>query len=132
MIPDSPHGQNQEGTPKMDDETCDWPISDTFTEELNKLKYNFQAIPLPLYHNGTLLSLLAHRKVINDAMVEVHFGILHWHIRNFNSFQANIKRIIILKPGYRCHMSNYKCPHSDNEESEPEAKRIHSNTTSSA
>ncbi|KAG1826974.1 uncharacterized protein BJ212DRAFT_1474175 [Suillus subaureus] len=49
--------------------------------------------------------------VINGTIVEVHFGIFHWHISDFDSFQANIEKIIILKLGYGHHTSNYKHPH---------------------
>ncbi|KAG1813216.1 uncharacterized protein BJ212DRAFT_1482686 [Suillus subaureus] len=120
---DSPHGQSLKGAPQMDEETQNWPIAEELVGELDELKYTFQADLLPLYHDGHLVEPSHAQNVINGAIVEVHFGILHWHISDFNIFQANIEKIIILKLGYRHHTSNYKCLHPNDTVSEPEKKK---------
>jgi hypothetical protein len=50
--------------------------------------------------------------------------VLHWHLCDFNSFQANIEKINILKLGYQHHPSTYKCPHPSDTVSEPEKKNV--------
>jgi hypothetical protein len=51
--------------------------------------------------------------IINGALVEDHFGVLHWHLRDFD-----------LKLGYRHHPSTYKCPHPIDAVSELEKKKV--------
>ncbi|KAG1800025.1 uncharacterized protein BJ212DRAFT_1305409 [Suillus subaureus] len=55
IVLDSPHGQSLKGAPQVDKETQNWPIAEELVCELDKLKYTFQADPLPL------LNLLMHR-----------------------------------------------------------------------
>ncbi|KAG1774802.1 hypothetical protein EV702DRAFT_1199899 [Suillus placidus] len=101
VVPDSPHGMSVEDAPRMDNETRDWPIPENFAIELDKIKYGYEAEPLPLYHDGHLVEPSHANDVINGAMVEVHFGILHWHIGNFDSFQANVEKNRDLEAGFR-------------------------------
>jgi hypothetical protein len=116
----------------MDDETGNWPISDELQDDMEELKYSFQADPLPLYDDGHLVEPSFTDDVINGAIVEVHFGILHWHLSNFDSFQANVDKVIILRPGYKRHSSNYKRPHPTDDVSEPEKKKARHDESSSS
>ncbi|KAG1875682.1 hypothetical protein F4604DRAFT_1680583 [Suillus subluteus] len=93
-VPDSPHGRSAPNAPQMDEETCNWPIPDRFVTEFDTLKYNYQ----PVMTN----------EVMNGAIVEVHFSIHQWHIKKFDSFQANVQKIVILRPAPMYHTSAYK------------------------
>ncbi|KAG1875354.1 hypothetical protein C8R48DRAFT_769354 [Suillus tomentosus] len=131
-VPDSPHGRNVEGAPKMDHETQEWPIPEEFVSELDELKYHYQADPLPLYHDGHLVEPSHVNEVINGAIVEVHFGVLHWRIRDFDTFQADVDKVVILKPGCGHCTSNYKCPHDSEKLPERDTKKSRQETSSSS
>lgn len=132
-IPDSPHGQSLPNAPKMDEETRNWPIPDEFVAEFDDLKYNFEACPLPLFHDGHLVEPSMANEVMNGAIVEVQFHIHQWHIQQFDSFQANVEKIVILKPAPIHHTSGYKRPHSKTtDNSEPDVKKTRHNPKASS
>jgi hypothetical protein len=107
----------------MDEETRNWPIPAEFADEFDGIKYNYEADLLPLYHDGHLVEPSDTNAVINGAIVEVHFGIRHWRIADFDSFQANVEKIHILRPAPIHHTSNYKRPHPADNVKEPEVKK---------
>jgi hypothetical protein len=92
----------------MDEETHNWPIPDQFVTEFDMLKYSYQATPLPLFHDRHLVEPSMANEVMNGAMVEAHFRIHQWHIQQFDSFQATVEGILILRPAPRHHTSAYK------------------------
>ncbi|KAG0693310.1 hypothetical protein DFH29DRAFT_1007404 [Suillus ampliporus] len=128
VIPDSPHGQSQEDTPQMDDETRFWPIPDDFAKEFDDIKYSHLAHPLPLYDDGRLVEPSHVNEVINGAIVEVHFAIHHWQIGNFSTFQANIQKITMLRPGIGHRTSDHKRPHPSGKVGKPEMKKTRHET----
>jgi hypothetical protein len=107
-IPDSPHGQAAVDAPKMDEATKNWPIPDDFSHDFDALKYTMQAVPLPLYHDNHLVDPVHANEIINGALVEVQFTIQHWHIKDYDTFQATAEKINILKLGPIHVPSNYK------------------------
>jgi len=109
----------------MDDETRNWPIADEFITEFDGIKYNYQAVPLPVYHDGHLVEPSHTNAIMNGAMVEVELAIHHWRIQDFDSFQASVEKIVILHPGATHHTSAYKRPHS-NSPAEPQKKKLRS------
>ncbi|KAG2107119.1 hypothetical protein BD769DRAFT_1393040 [Suillus cothurnatus] len=132
-VPDSPHGQGAPNAPQMDEETHNWPIPDQFVTEFDMLKYNFQATPLPLFHDGHLVEPSMANEIMSGAIVEVHFGIHQWRIQQFDSFQASVERIVILRPAPRHHTSAYKRPHSKTtDDKEPEVKKTRYNAEASS
>ncbi|KAG2113590.1 uncharacterized protein F5147DRAFT_789267 [Suillus discolor] len=119
-VPNSPHGQSVENTPQMDEETRNWPVPDQFASEFDEIKYNYQVIPLPLYHDGHLVEPSMANEAINGAIVEVQFHIHHWKIKQFDSFQANVEKVEILCPGPVHHTSSYKRPRPKEKDNERE------------
>ncbi|KAG0705631.1 hypothetical protein DFH29DRAFT_872974 [Suillus ampliporus] len=119
----SPQGQCQEDAPQMGNETHFWPIPDDFAKEFDDIKYSHLAHPLPLYDCGHLVEPLHVNEVINRTIVEVHFAIHHWQIGNFNTFQANIQKIMMLRPGIGHHTLDYKCLHPSGKVGKPEVKK---------
>ncbi|KAG1802346.1 uncharacterized protein BJ212DRAFT_1304883 [Suillus subaureus] len=93
LLPDSPHRQRAENAPEMDEETKNWLILDDFAKDFNTIKYKFAAHPLPLYHNDHLVQPEHANEILNGAIVEVQFHIQHWHIKEFDSFQATAEKI---------------------------------------
>ncbi|KAG1751262.1 uncharacterized protein EDB91DRAFT_1243529 [Suillus paluster] len=128
IIPDSPHGEAAENTPKMDDETKNWPILDEFAHDFDRLKYSMAAELLPLYHEGHLVEPRHANQIINSAIVEVQFSIQHWCIKDFHSFQATAQKVTVLRLGPVHIPSNYKHanPEADLEE-QPKTKKTRYN-----
>jgi hypothetical protein len=63
-------------------------------------------------------------EVMNGVIVEAHFRIHQWRIQQFDSFQATVERIVILRPVPRHHTSAYKRPHpKTTEDNEPGVKK---------
>jgi hypothetical protein len=117
----------------MSKETHNWPIPDQFVTEFDVLKYSYQANPLPLFHDRHLVEPSMANKVMNGVIVEAHFCIHQWHIQQFNSFQATVKQIVLLRPTPRHHTSAYKQPHPKTTgNNEPEVKKTHHNAEASS
>ncbi|KAJ8583622.1 hypothetical protein M405DRAFT_845695 [Rhizopogon salebrosus TDB-379] len=123
IIPDSPHAEKRENAPQMDQETQNWPIPHELADEFDGIKYTYQANPLPLYHDNHLVDPSHTNAAINGALVEVTFGIRHWRIQDFDSFQANIHKIVILRPGPTYNPECVKRSHSNVQVEEPESKK---------
>lgn len=123
-IPDSPHGQANKDAPVMDDETKNWPIPDEFGTEFDTLKYSMRANPLPLYHDNHLVDPVHANEIMNGAMVEVQFSVQHWHIREYDTFQATAEKISILKLGPIHVPSHYKRANPEEHDTgQPETKK---------
>jgi len=117
----------------MDEETHNWPIPDQFVTEFNMLKYSYQATPLPLFHDRHLVEPSMANEVMNGAIVEAHFRIHQWHIQQFDSFQATVEGIVILRPVPRHHTSAYKRLHPKTTgNNEPEVKKTRHNAEASS
>jgi hypothetical protein len=113
----------------MDDETKNWPIPDQFANEFDAIKYKFEAHPLPLYHDDHLVQPQHANEILNGAIVEVQFGIQHWHIKNIDTFQATPHKVTILKLGPIHVPSNYKRPNPSGDTDiagQPKSKKMRS------
>lgn len=89
------------GTESVDDLTENWPVKDVFKSELNKIKYKFEACPLPVYAGDRFIRLKDVHAMMKGALVAVHFELKHFYIKGKkeDSFNATVQQIDILQPG---------------------------------
>ncbi|KAG1764966.1 hypothetical protein EV702DRAFT_1051186 [Suillus placidus] len=87
-VPDSPHGQDIEGAPEMDQETTNWPIPDEFAPQYDSIKYNFQPAPLPVFYKGNLIEPTHTNTALDGSIAEIEFTVRHWKIQDHDTFQA--------------------------------------------
>ncbi|KAF8256856.1 hypothetical protein EI94DRAFT_169247 [Lactarius quietus] len=94
----------------VDDETEHWPVPPRLREELNKIKFEYRAVPLAVYVNDTFIEPANVNNAIKGALVELHFELHHFAIRKKaqDSFNATIEQIIVLRPGEACPVTAYK------------------------
>ncbi|KAI9435942.1 hypothetical protein H4582DRAFT_1854634 [Lactarius indigo] len=98
----------------VDDETDKWPVPEDLQPDLDDLKFEYQAMPLSVYRSDKIVPVDLVSKVVKGALVEVHFELHHYHIRNkesssdFDSFNATIEQVIVLQPGEAPVDSPYK------------------------
>ena len=99
-----------DGTMVIDEETARWPVPPQLRDELNKIKFEYRAVPLPIYVNGRFVEPADVNNTIKGALVELHFELHHFAIRKVmqDSFNATIEQIIVLRPGEACPMTVYK------------------------
>ncbi|KAH9028294.1 hypothetical protein EDB85DRAFT_1892587 [Lactarius pseudohatsudake] len=99
----------------VDEETENWPVSDDLQPDLQELKYEYQVKPLSVFYNDKPVKVDEATNVLKGALVEVHFELHHYHIRNkegnteFDSLNASIEQIIILQLSNARPTSAYKC-----------------------
>jgi hypothetical protein len=67
-------------------------------------------LPLCLYHGNTFIEPKDANKELKQALVEIYFGLKHYYMKkdHFNSFQAVIQQINILKADESTTKSVYK------------------------
>ena len=94
----------------MDEETARWPVPPRLRDNLNRIKFEYRAIPLSVYVNGRFVELADVNNAIKGALIELHFELHHFTIRKagHDSFNATIEQIIVLRPGKPCPMTAYK------------------------
>jgi len=94
----------------VDDETEHWPVPPRLREELNKIKFEYRAVPLAVYVNDTFIEPADVNNAIKGALVELHFELHHFAIRKKaqDSFNATIEQIIVLRPGEARPVTAYK------------------------
>jgi hypothetical protein len=96
----------------MDEETELWPIAAEFVDDFNEIKYDFCIQPLLVYKNDLFIEPTEVERALKNALVEIHFGILHYKITRdgvqFDSFSVVPKQIIILKEAAPDMPSTYK------------------------
>ena len=83
----------------VDDETEHWPVPPRLREELNKIKFEYRAVPLPVYVNEFFVEPAHVNNCIKGALVELHFELHHFAIRKKmqDSFNATIEQIVVLR-----------------------------------
>ena len=83
----------------VDYETEHWPVPPRLREELNKIKYEYRAVPLSTYINDIFVEPARVNTFIKGALVELHFELHHFAIRKkaHDSFNASIEQIVILR-----------------------------------
>jgi hypothetical protein len=73
-------------------------------DDYERIKYKYQPVPLPIFNNDNehFVEPLEANHAIKNALVEVHFGIIHYKIgkagHTHDSFTAVPKELIILNP----------------------------------
>jgi hypothetical protein len=85
----------------MGTKTEKWPIPSKHRDEFDSMKFNFMACPLRVYRDKTFVEPRDVIGALTGAVVEVYFGIRHYYLRDkkFDTFQAEIQQIRIVKPG---------------------------------
>ncbi|KAH9012439.1 hypothetical protein EDB85DRAFT_2159061 [Lactarius pseudohatsudake] len=78
--------------------------------EVRRSKSTTRAVPLSVFKGDAFVPPEQVTDVVKGALVEVHFELYHYHIRNkgYDSFNGSIEQIIVLQPGEIQHMSAYK------------------------
>jgi hypothetical protein len=91
---------------------------------LDEIKHECRALPLRVYIGEKYVSVEKVNDTLCGALVEIHFELRHFTIRqkNFDSFNASIKQIIVLQPGEAEEASPYK-RESELDGSEPIQKK---------
>ena len=94
----------------MDEETERWPVPPPLRGELDRIKFEYRAVPLPVYVNENFVEPLNVNSAIKGALVELHFELHHFAFRKAgqDSFNATIEQIIVLRPGEPRPMTAYK------------------------
>ena len=85
----------------LDEETAHWPVPPRLRNNLNRIKYEYRAVPLSVYVNGRFVKPADVNDAIKGALVEIHFELHHFSIRKagHDSFNATIEQILVLRPG---------------------------------
>ena len=94
----------------LDEETERWPVPPPLRGELDRIKFEYRAVPLPVYVNDKFVEPVNVNSAIKGALVELHFELHHFPIRKVaqDSFNATIEQIIVLRPGEARPMTAYK------------------------
>jgi hypothetical protein len=90
-----------DGSEALDDRTEHWPIKASLQDALNRIKYQFKAVPLPVYVDDRFIKPVDVYEVLKGALVEVQFELHHYRIqkKKFDSFNATVQQVLVLKPG---------------------------------
>jgi hypothetical protein len=85
----------------VNDTTKHWPVRSALKLDLDKIKFGFQASPLPVYADHQFIKPEDVHGMLKGALVEVHFEFCHFCIKkkNKDSFNALVQQVIILQPG---------------------------------
>ena len=94
----------------VDEETARWPVLPRLRGNLQRIKFEYRAVPLSVYVNGRFVEPADVNTAIKGALVELHFELHHFAIRKggHDSFNATIEQIIVLHPGEARPMTAYK------------------------
>lgn len=86
----------------VDNETENWPVLPKFRGDLDEIKYEYEANPLPVYtETDKFVEPLDVKATIRGALVEVQFDLHHYCIRSKlqDSFNATMVQILVIQPG---------------------------------
>jgi hypothetical protein len=85
----------------VDDTTEHWPVKDTLRPELDQIKFDFEACPLPVYVGNHFIKPQDVHTMLKGALVEVHFKLKHFCIckKKEDSLNSTIQQVLILQPG---------------------------------
>jgi hypothetical protein len=94
----------------MDTETENWPMPSKHKEEFESIKHDFVACPLGVYRDKTMVEPGNVNDVLKGALVEIFFTMRHYYLRDkkFDTFQAEIQQIKVVKPGGSIPTSGFK------------------------
>ena len=78
--------------------------------DLDKVKFSYQACPLPVYVGDHFIKPQDVQGVLQGALVEVSFELQHFCIKkkNEDSFNASVQQVVILQPGEACPTNAFK------------------------
>ena len=87
-----------------------WPVKASLRADLNKIKFDFEASPLPVYVEEHLVHPNDVQEMLRGALVEVHFELRHFYIQkdNRDSFNATVQQVVVLQPGVARPTTAYK------------------------
>lgn len=82
----------------------------TLQVELDKIKYMFEASPLPVYVGDRFIKPQDVHAMLKGALVEVSFELRHFCIqkKHEDSFNASVQQVLILQPGKARPCNAYK------------------------
>jgi hypothetical protein len=94
----------------MDSETQRWPIPAKHKEKFESIKFDFMACPLGVYRETAFVELGDVNDALQGAIVEMFFSIRHYYLQDkkFDTFQADMQQINIIKPGASIASSGFK------------------------
>ncbi|KAH9033535.1 hypothetical protein EDB85DRAFT_2144921 [Lactarius pseudohatsudake] len=64
----------------VDDTTENWLVSPDYRTDLDKIKYEYCAVPLSVFRNDLFMRAEQVSDVLPGALIEVHFQLYHYHI----------------------------------------------------
>ena len=87
-----------------------WPVKASLQADLNKIKFDFEASPLPVYVEGRFVQPNDVQEMLRGALVEVHFELRHFYIQkdNRDSFNATVQQVLVLQPSVARPATAYK------------------------
>jgi hypothetical protein len=94
----------------MDTETEVWPTPSKHKDEFESMKFDFMACPLRVYRHEIFVEPRDVNEALMGAVVEVFFAIRHCYLRDkkFDTFQADMQQIRIIRPGGSITTSGFK------------------------
>jgi hypothetical protein len=92
----------------MDTKTGKWPIPMKHEEEFESMKYDFMACPPGVYRDTAFVEPGDVNEALQGAIIEVFFAIRHLRDKKFDTFQAGIQQIKIIKLGASIAASGFK------------------------
>jgi hypothetical protein len=102
------------GQLSLDDISANWPRPEDMNKSFRKLISTHAVQPLPVYKDGIYVELQHVNAALKNALVEVHFSLRHYQIKDKNSdhfmdsFAATVQQIIVLKEGVPKKPNVYK------------------------
>ena len=87
-----------------------WSVKASLRTDLNKIKFDFKASPLPVYVEEHLVRPNDIQEMLQGSLVKVHFELRHFYIQkdNRDSFNATVQQVLVLQPGVACPTTVYK------------------------
>ncbi|KAF8527301.1 hypothetical protein JB92DRAFT_2826241 [Gautieria morchelliformis] len=96
----------------IDNETQSYPIPNEFRERYDHIKRDYEVNLLPVYSRKRFVPLEETSDLLNGALAELHLSVTHNYIKKgeerFDSFNGNIRQIVVHAPGSGRPISPYK------------------------
>ena len=75
-----------------------WPVKANLQADLNKINFDFEASPLPVYVEERFVQPNDVQEMLRGVLVEVHFELCHFYIQteNRDSFNATMQEVRVL------------------------------------
>ena len=94
----------------VDAETANWLVRPESCGDLDRFKNEYRVGPLCVYANDCFVEPIDVNNTIRGALVDVHFKLQHFHIRqkDYDSYNSSVEQVQIIQPGEACPVSPYK------------------------